>query len=176
MANTKGKIIIVSGIILIAGISTAIIIPHFRKKRILKLIYEKLNDTTSEQGQLDILNEKNQLLGSNAFDPKFWKYGKGKVQPNASLLMPTQQARAIATNIHSAIAGYWKLQDDEDKIISEFKKLQSKGQVSQVSSAFANSPLNYGDLANKTTYALTGYVDSDKYIKTLTTYINNLPN
>lgn len=69
---------------------------------------------------------KNQLLGSNAFDPKFWKYGKGKVQPNASLLMPTQQARAIATNIHSAIAGYWKLQDDEDKIISEFKNYNQK--------------------------------------------------
>lgn len=176
MANIKGKIIIVSGIILIAGISTAIIIPHFRKKRILKLIYEKLNDTTSEQGQLDILNEENQLLGSNAFDPKFWKYGKGKIQPNASLLMPTQLAREIAKNIHSAIADRWRWEDDEDKIISEFKKLKSKGQVSQVSSAYANSPLSYGDLANKTTYALTGYVDSDNYIKTLTTYINNLPN
>ena len=176
MANIKGKIIIVSGIILIAGISTAIIIPHFRKKRILKLIYEKLNDTTSEQGQLDILNEENQLLGSNAFDPKFWKYGKGKVQPNASLLMPTQLAREIAKNIHSAIADRWRWEDDEDKIISEFKKLKSKGQVSQVSSAYANSHLSYGDLANKTTYALTGYVDSDNYIKTLTTYINNLPN
>ena len=115
MANIKGKIIIVSGIILIAGISTAIIIPHFRKKRILKLIYEKLNDTTSEQGQLDILNEENQLLGSNAFDPKFWKYGKGKVQPNASLLMPTQLAREIAKNIHSAIADRWRWEDDEDK-------------------------------------------------------------
>jgi len=176
MANTKGKIIIVSGIILIAGISTAIIVPHFRKKRILKLIYEKLNDTTSEQGQLDILDEENQLLGSNAFDPKFWQYGKGKVQPNASLLMPTQLAREIAKNIHSAIADRWRWEDDEDKIISEFKKLKSKGQVSQVSSAYANSPLSYGDLANKTTYALTGYVDSDNYIKTLTTYINNLPN
>lgn len=173
MANTKGKIIIVSGIILIAGISTAIIIPHFRKKRILKLIYEKLNDTTSEQGQLDILNEENQLLGSNAFDPKFWKYGKGKIQPNASLLMPNQLARATATAIYNSF-GY--LNDSENKIISEFKKLKSKGQVSQVSSAFANSPLSYGDLAKKTTYALTGYADNENDIKTLTTYINNLPN
>lgn len=173
MANIKGKIIIVSGIILIAGISTAIIIPHFKKKRILKLIYDKLNDTSSEQGQLDILSEENQLLGSNAFDPKFWKYGKGKIQPNASLLMPTQMARASATAIFNSF-GY--VNDSEDKILSEFKKLKSKGQVSQVSSAFANSPLSYGDLADKTTYALTGFVDDDKYLKTLTTYINNLPN
>jgi hypothetical protein len=178
MANTKGKIIIVSAIILIAGISTAIIVPHFRKKRILKLIYEKLNDTTSEQGQLDILNEENQLLGSNAFDPKFWKYGKGKVQPNASLLMPTQLARASATAIYNAMAGgsVIVLWESENKIISEFKKLKSKGQVSQVSSAFANTPLSYGDLAKKTTSALTGWTDNENDIKTLTTYINNLPN
>ena len=44
MANTKGKIIIISGLILVTGITTAIVVSHFRKKRILKIIYEKLND------------------------------------------------------------------------------------------------------------------------------------
>ena len=35
MANTKGKIIIASGLVLVAGITSAIIFSHYRKKRIL---------------------------------------------------------------------------------------------------------------------------------------------
>jgi hypothetical protein len=66
--------------------------------------------------------------------------------------------------------------DDEKGIINEFKKLKSKGQVSQVASAYQNSPLNYGDLGRDTTESLTGWTDDDTYITQLTTYINSLPN
>ena len=175
MANTKGKIIIISGLILVTGITTAIVESHFRKKRILKIIYEKLNDKTTSEGQQALLNEEEQLLGSNAFSTTFWE-GKGKVKPDANLLLPTMKAREIAKNIKSSIADAIGWEDDENAIISEFKKLKSKGQVSQVAMAYANSPLFYGDLANSVTYALTGYFDDAGAIKQLTTYINSLPN
>lgn len=183
MANLKGKIIITSGIVLVAGITTAIIINHLKKKRILKTIYDKVNDTSSQEGQQAILTEENQLLGSNAFDPNFWRKTSG-TKPNPNLLLPSKNAREIAKNIYKKIRGVILDEDDEKGIISEFKKLKSKGQVSQVASAYQNSPLNYGDLGRDVTNALTGttliptggWFDDDTYIKQLTTYINSLPN
>jgi cell division protein FtsW (lipid II flippase) len=62
MANTKGKIIIAGGIIVIAGVTTAILVSHYRKKRILNEIYRAINDTKTEQGQQALLNEENQLF------------------------------------------------------------------------------------------------------------------
>jgi hypothetical protein len=180
MANTKGKIIIVSGIVVIAGITSAIIFSHYRKKRILNEIYDAINDTKSEAGQQALLNEENQLLGSNAFDPNF-HYGKGTIKPDKNLLMPTKIAREIATRIRKkqyAKGGLEKSNwgDDEAGIISEFKKLKSKGQVSQVADVYSNSPLSYGDLSQDVTDALTGVTDSETYITQLTNYVNNLPN
>ena len=175
MANTKGKIIIGGGIVLIAGITTAIILSHYRKKRVLNEIYKAINDVKTEQGQQALLNEENQLLGSNAFDPNFWQ-GKGSVKPNVNLLMPSKMAREIATKIDDKMRGYVIKEDDEVGIISEFKKLKSKGQVSQVAYAYSNTPLSYGDLAQDITDALTGWTDSPTYITQLTSYINNLPN
>jgi len=181
MANTKGKIIIASGIIFVAGITTAIIISHIKKKKILQSIYDKINDTKSEQGQQALLTEENQLLGSNAFDPNFWKKTSG-TKPNPNLLMPTKNAREIATRIYYKIGDPISLNpkkrefDDEKGIINEFKKLKSKGQVSQVASAYQNTPLSYGDLGRDVTEALTGWFDDDTYITQLTTYINSLPN
>ena len=171
MANTKGKIIIASGIILVAGISTAIIISHRKKKKILQSIYDKINDAKSEQGQQALLTEENQLLGSNAFDPNFWRKTSG-TKPNPNLLMPSKNAREIATKIYDSMG----VTDDEKSIINEFKKLKSKGQVSQVASAYQNSPLNYGDLGRDVTESLTGWTDDDTYITQLTTYISSLPN
>jgi hypothetical protein len=171
MANTKGKIIIASGLVLVAGITTAVIISHYRKKKYLKQIYDAINDTSSEAGQQALLTEENQLLGSNAFDPNFWRKTSG-TKPNPNLLMPSKNAREIATKIYNEMG----VTDDEKAIINEFKKLKSKGQVSQVASAYANAPLSYGDLGNDVTDALTGYFDSDIYITQLTTYISSLPN
>jgi hypothetical protein len=171
MANIKGKIIISSGIVLVAGITTAIIFSHLRKKKYLKQIYDAINDTTSEQGQQSLLTEENQLLGSNAFDPNFWKKTSG-TKPNPNLLMPSKNAREVATKIYDKMG----VTDDEKGIINEFKKLKSKGQVSQVASAYQNSPLNYGDLGRDTTESLTGWTDDDTYITQLTTYISSLPN
>jgi hypothetical protein len=172
MANTKGKIIIGGGLFVILGITSFIIFSHLRKKRVLREIYDKINDTTSEEGQQALLNEGEKLLGSNAFDPNFWKKTTAP-RPDSNLLMPTKMAREIATNIYNKTT---YLTDDEEGIISELKKLKSKGQVSQVASAFANSPLSYGDLASYVTDTLTGTFDADVYMKQLTTFINNLPN
>ena len=171
MANTKGKIIIASVLLLVAGVTTAIIVSHNRKKRILKDIYDKINDTSSEQGQQALFTDENQLLGSNAFDPNFYKKTSG-TKPNPNLLMPTKNAREIATKINNLIG----VNDDEKGIINQFKKLKSKGQVSQVASTYQNTPLNYGDLGRDTTEALTGWTDDDTYITQLTTYISSLPN
>jgi hypothetical protein len=185
MANTKGKIIIVSGIVVIAGITSAIIFSHYRKKRVLNEIYDAINDVKSEEGQQALLNEENQLLGSNSFDPNFYKGTKSGAKPDKNLLVPTKIARDIAKKIYFKIGGGLIGDvrrgsgfgtDDEKGIISEFKKLKSKGQVSQVASAYQNSPLNYGDLSRDVTEALTGWTDEDTYITQLTTFINNLPN
>lgn len=175
MANTKGKIIIASSIVLVVGITSYIVFTHIRKKKVLKQIYDAINDTSSEKGQQALLTEENQLLGSNAFDPNFWKKETG-TKPNPNLLMPTKNAREIAKNIKAKI-GDW-MWDDEKGIINEFKKLKSKGQVSQVASAYQNSPLNYGDLGRDVTDALTDFqwTQRDEYITQLTTYINSLPN
>lgn len=178
MANTKGKIIIGSAIVLIAGVTGAIIFSHYRKKNFLKKIYDAINDTSSELGQQALLTEENQLLGSNAFDPNFHKKESG-TRPNPNLLMPTKNAREIATRINSLLgfslsANRWG--DDEKKIINEFKKLKSKGQVSQVASTYQNAPFSYGDLGRDVTDALTGWTDDDTYITQLTTYISSLPN
>lgn len=182
MANTKGKIIIASGLVLVVGITTAIVFSHLRKKKFLKKIYDAINDATSEEGQQALLDEESQLLGSNAFDPNFHK-GLGKIKPNSNLLMPYKNAREIAKKIHFKIGASSLLDDvrkpafdDEKGIISEFKKLKSKGQVSQIAFAYQNSPLNYGDLGRDVTGALTGWLDDDTYITQLTTYINSLPN
>ena len=172
MANTKGKIIIASGIVLVAGITTAIIFSHFRKKKFLKEIYDKINDTSSEAGQQALLTEENQLLGSNAFDPNFWKKTSG-THPTPNLLIPTKIARENATKIYNSIGS---ISDNEKAIINQFKKLRSKGQVSQVASAYQNPPFNYGDLGRDVTDALTGWTDDDTYITQLTTYISSLPN
>ena len=45
-----------------------------------------------------------------------------------------------------------------------------------MASAFASSPLSYGDLASYVTDTLTGFTDSSAYIKQVTSYINSLPN
>jgi hypothetical protein len=175
MANIKGKIIIGGGIVLVAGITTAILVSHYRKKKYLKLIYDKINDTSTEEGQQALLEVENQLLGSNAFDPNFWKKTTG-TKPNPNLIMPTKNAREIATKIHSLIGNYIAWEDDEKGIINQIKKLKSKGQVSQVASAYQNAPLNFGDLGREVTDALTGYFDDSTYITQVVTYINSLPN
>ena len=181
MANTKGTIIIGSGIFVILGITSFIIFSHLRKKRILRVIYDQINDVKSEEGQQALLNENEQLIGSNAFDPNFWKKTTAP-RPDSNLLMPSKMAREIATGINKKLArlSFWSADtnftDDEEAIISEFKKLKSKGQVSQVASAYGNSPLNYGSLANDVTYAFTGTFDDALFLKQLTTFINNLPN
>lgn len=171
MANIKGKIIILSGLVLLTSITTAIVFSHLRKKKFLKKIFDAINDITSEEGQQALLTEDNQLLGSYAFNPNFKDKLEG-IRPNPDLLMPTRLARESATRIDKLMG----FTDDEKGILSEFKKLKSKGQVSQVAAAYQNEPFNYGDLGRNVTDALTGVFDDDTYITELTRYINSLPN
>lgn len=172
MANIKGKIIIVSGLVLLTSITTAIVFSHLRKKKFLKKIFDAINDITSEEGQQALLTEDNQLLGSYAFDPNFKDKLEG-IRPNPDLLMPNRLARESANRIDKLMG--W-MNDDEKGILSEFKKLKSKGQVSQVAAAYQNTPLNYGNLGRNVTDALTGWFDDATYITELTRYINGLPN
>ena len=170
--NTKAKIIIGTSILVIGGTTSYIIYRSIRKKRIAEEIYKKLDDTASESGAAANLSEDDKHKANFGFDPNFWKEGSGGVMPNANLLMIPQKAREIATEINSNIGVY----DDEDAILSEIKKLKSKGQLSQVTHAYSSGALNYGDLASDLKDALEGGFFEDDRLKELNSFINNLPN
>lgn len=178
MANTKGKIIIGTALVVISGVTTWYIYRNIRRRRILNDIYEQVRDTQTAEGQQALFSEEEHIKGSYAFDPNFWQ-GKRKVKPDPKYLqnMSSTIARDIARRIYDKIGGIDKryLDDDEKGIISEIKKLQSQGQVSMVAFAYSNSPLNYGNMASDIVDALTGWSDSSTFIDELNTYIDNLP-
>lgn len=173
MANTKGKIIIGTALVVVGGVTAWYIYRNIRRRRILNDIYEQVRDTRTAEGQQALFQEEEKIKGSYAFDQNFWQ-GKRKAKPDPKYLqsMSSQIARDIARNIYAKQSSF---NDDETGIISEFKKLQSQGQVSMVAFAYANSPLNYGNLADDVIYALTGVADNESYIKELNTFIDNLP-
>ena len=171
--NTKGKIIIGSGIVLVLGITAWIVGSGIRKRRILNDIYSKIRDTTSSEGSQALLSEDDQIKGSYAFDPSFWSKTTG-TKPNYNLLsqMTFQTARAIATKIHDYQSAF---NDNEAGILGEIKKLKSQGQISMVAYAYSSHPLSYGSLADDVVYALTGVADSNSYIKQLNSFVASLP-
>lgn len=175
--TAKGKkIVLISGIVLTVALASYFVYSGVRKRKVLKKIYEKLNDTTSGEGSQSLYSEKEQIKGSNAFDPNFWQKTSG-TKPNASYFdnFSTTQARTIADSLKSKMANLWDYSDDESGIISDIKKLKSQGQVSLVSYVYSNPPKNYGNLSNDIVDALTGYTDSSSYIKEMNNYINSLP-
>lgn len=173
MANTKGKIIIGTALVVVTGVTAWYIYRNLRRKRILNDIYEKIRDTKSAEGQQALFSEEEKIKGSYAFDSNFWR-GKGKVKPDLKYLqsMSSTIARDIARNIYAKTSSF---NDDEKGILSEIKKLQSQGQVSMVAYAYSNAPLSYGNMADDIIGALTGWADKESYIKELNMYIDNLP-
>jgi hypothetical protein len=182
MANTKGKIIIGTALAGVVGVTAYIIFSGLRKRRILNDIYETLQDVTSAEGQQALYSEDEKIKGSYGFDPNFWR-GKSAKKPDPKYLnqMSSTIAREIAKKIYYHI-GKWDfsdpkayVDDDEVGIISEIKKLSSQGQLSMVAFAYANAPLNYGNLADDIVDALTGWTDKDSYIVDLNRYVDSLP-
>lgn len=171
--NIKGKIVIGVGSTILVGGLAYLIISSVRKKNIRDRIYKSLNDTSGE-GFQNVLDEKNQILGSLAFDPNFWK-GEGNIKPDPSYFenFSTSQARQVARNIKDAMG---RFVDDEAAIVAEIRKLKSKGQVSLVAYVYQNAPLSFGSLVNDVVSATTGWFDSPIYIQQINNHINNLPN
>ncbi len=177
-ANVKGKIIIGTGLTIIVGGLSYLIYSAIRRKNISDRIYKNLNDTSGE-GFQNVLEEKNQIKGSLAFNPNFWK-GEGTIKPDPKYFnnFNSAKAREIAKNIYDAQANFWAQggwTDDEAKIVAEIRKLQSQGQASLVAYAYENSPLNYGNLSNDIVSATTGWMDDPIYIQQINNHINNLP-
>jgi hypothetical protein len=177
-ANIKGKIILGVGATIIVGGISFLIYSAIRKKKVSDRIYKALNDTSGE-GFQSMLQENEQILGSSAFDPNFWK-GEGTVKPDPKFFnnFTTSNARSVARNIYDAQAKFWKeggWTDDEAKIVAEIKKLQSKGQVSLVAYVYQSTPLSFGNLGKDIINATTGFFDDEVHIKEINNHINNLP-
>jgi len=172
-ANRKGKIIIGASAVIVIGTTAWLIYSGVRKRKVLNRIYDELFDTTSVKGKQALYSTQEKIKGTWAFNPQFWE-GKLDVKPNIALRdqISTKQARDIARNIYNAVGYFY---DDEAKILAEFKKLKSQGQVSLVAFVFENSPLNYGSMSDYVISGLTGWTDGENVIKDLNNYINNLP-
>jgi hypothetical protein len=59
--------------------------------------------------------------------------------------------------------------------MATLKKHKSQGQLSQTAYAYANSPLDYGSLADDLQTALKGGLLEKDYLTELNTYITSLP-
>lgn len=168
MANTKAKIFIGLGILTFIGAGTFLIFNHFNKKRIMRDIYSKLLDTSSQESQQAILSQSDKLKGTDALNPAFWQSGKSDVNK----LITGAKAREIADELDSWIR---KFGTGNESVMPILRKLKTRGQVSQVAYAYANPPKNYGDLANDLNDELTGFFDSENSYKLVLNYLNNLP-
>lgn len=178
MANTKAKIFIGVGIATFVGVGTFLIFNHFKKKRIMRDIYAKLLDTTSQESQQAQLSTFEKIKGTDALNPNFWNSGKA----NTDKLFTGKIAREFADEIRSSynkaknttLFGY-TLWDTDTEIFKTLKKLKTRGQVSQVAYAYANPPKNYGDLASDINDVYSGWADGESQYKQVLNYLNNLP-
>jgi hypothetical protein len=178
MANTKAKIFIGVGIATFVGVGTFLIFNHFKKKRIMRDIYAKLLDTTSQESQQAQLSTFQKIKGTDALNPKFWQSGKA----DTAKLLTGKMAREFADKIrnsyntayYSTVFGYtfW---DTDTEIFKTLKKLKTRGQVSQVAYAYANPPKDYGDLATDINDIYSGWADGESQYKQVLNYLNNLP-
>lgn len=169
MANTKGKIIIGVGLLAVVGVTAYVISSVVSKKKVSKRIYDALDDT-SLQGAGKNVNADEAHKFSLALDPNFWKKKSGSPLPTK--LMADRLARERATQIHDAVGTIW---DDENAILSAIKKQTTQGQMSQVAYAYANAPLNYGNLGDILEAGLKGGLITKDRLEELNLYINSLP-
>lgn len=176
MANTKGKIILGTMLVGVTSLFSFLIYRSIRNKRILNDIFDKLADTTSAEGQQALLSDEEKIKGSYALDPNFWKQGRGGARPNTEKLMTSAQSRKLAKEFNDNM-GFGDVLSDELKLVATIKKHKTQGQLSQTAYAYANSPLNYGSLADDLQTALKGgYLGLEKdYLNEVNTYITSLP-
>jgi hypothetical protein len=173
MANTKGKIIIGAGIVVIGGTIAYFVSRGIRRKKILDRIYKQLDDVKSAQGASATLDEEEKHKANFGFDANFWQKGKNGIMPNSNLLLPPRIARDRARGIKDAI-GYFD--EDESAILKEIKKSKSQGQLSQITHAYESGALNFGNLGDDIQDALRGtWYGSKDRLKELNNYINALP-
>ena len=175
MANTKAKIIIGSVLVGVTGLFSFLIYRSIRNKRILNDIFDKLNDSSTQEGQQALLSDEDKLKGSYGLDPNFWKQGRAGAKPNTNKLMPFSQARDYARQIKEKIGNALAWEDDEAGIMSVIKKHKTQGQLSQPAYAYATSPLSYGSLADDLQKSLKGFLLEKDYLTELNNYLNSLP-
>jgi hypothetical protein len=168
MANTKAKIFIGLGIATFVGVGTFLVFNHFKKKRIMRDIYSKLLDTTSQESQQAQLGKSDKLKGTDALNPAFWQSGKADVNK----LITGAKARELADELNDWIG---KFGTGNASVMPIIRKIKTRGQGSQVAYAYANPPKSYGDLANDLNDELTGIFDSEASYKQVLNYLNNLP-
>lgn len=167
--NTKAKIIIYSLLGVSVVSSSIVIFRAVKKRKVLDRIYKKLNDNTSVEGISANLESDEILKASLALNPNFWKNGSGSIKPNTNYMIQDKQAREIASEINKNMGVF---NDDEAKIIAQFKRLKSQGAVSQVAYQYQNS-LKFGDLSNDLENSLPEW-GKDR-VKELYNYLNTLP-
>ena len=165
-ANTKGKIIIGIGLLLVAGGAAYVISGVVKKRRVSKKIYDQLNDTTLQGAGKNVSADEAHKF-TLALDPNFWKRTTGTPLPTKPIHDKIARERARA--IHANIGIY----DNEDKIMTEIKKNTTQGQLSQV--AYQYSAIGYGNLGDSLQSGLSGgWFEADR-LKELNAYINSLP-
>lgn len=181
--NIKGKIIIGVTLAFVGGTTIWLIVNRLRKRRIMNDIMGQLKDVTSEEGQQAIIQEENQIKGSNAFDTTFWKKTTGSPLPNANLLMRPMDARDMAKRFrdnmmvfnHTNGHGGWA--DDEGNLLGLVKSVKSKGQMSQIADAYQNSICcKFGNLADDLVESFNDWWDNQDDMKLLNNHVKNLPN
>ena len=171
MANTKGKIIIGGVLTVIVGLTTMLIVKGVKRKKIIKRIYDDLNNVEkTEEGKKAVLDEDRKHTADVGFSTKFWKSGQDGVMPTK--LMPSMYARDIAKKVYNNISWY---NDDESKILSALKEAKTKGQLSQVAYQYSVHPLSYGDLGEDVKDALEGGMFTEDKLKPLNTWLASLP-
>lgn len=130
LAQSNKKILLVGGIVSIAGIWTGVaVFNHKRKERDRKAI------AFFNELQRDIAPDSVGLVESNAFDIRYWET-IGKKVKKALYMLTLASAKAFAKNIRDS---WGVFDDDEDKIKSVFRALKDHVQVSQVAYQYYQS-------------------------------------
>lgn len=172
MANTKAKIIIGGGIVLLGGFITWRVLKNVKQNKIKKSILAQINDPKNI-GATVSGNEAHKY--TKGLDPNFWKKTKGSPLPTG--LIPDRKAREYAKKIYDNIGSWtewkWNVWDNENEIMSALKNAPTQGAMSQIAHQF--EAMGYGNLADRLEDSLQeGTFEKDR-LKELNNYINSLP-
>lgn len=131
VAKTNPKVLIIGGVVLIAGVWTTVaIVNHRRKGRDQKAV------AFFSELQRDIAPDSVGLVESNAFDIRYWE-NVGKKIKKPMYMLTVASAKAYAKDIRDS---WGVFDDDEDKIYSVFRAMKDQVQVSQVAYQYYMDP------------------------------------